>query len=65
MTEKIFDQHFYWRIDGLKVIKFSMEMQMTSQVTFSYENDKQQILLILAVIFKSSLQKSSKQAYNH
>ena len=44
MTEKIFDQHFYWRIDGLKVIKFSMEMQMTSQVTFSYGNDKQQIL---------------------
>ena len=60
MTEKIFDQHFYWRIDGLKVIKFSMEMQMTSQVTFSQENDKQQILLILAVIFKSSLQKNSK-----
>ena len=60
MTEKIFDQHFYWRIDGLKVIKFSMEMQMASQVTFSYGNDKQQILLILAVIFKSSLQKNSK-----
>ena len=60
MTEKIFDQHFYWRIDGLKVIKFSMEMQMASQVTFSYENDKQQILLILAVIFKSSLQKNNK-----
>ena len=60
MTEKIFDQHFYWRIDGLKVIKFSMEMQMASQVTFSYGNDKQQILLILAVIFKSSLQKNNK-----
>ena len=35
-------------------------MQMTSQVTFSYENDKQQILFILAVIFKSSLQKNNK-----
>lgn len=56
----MFDQHFYWRIDSLKVIKFGMEMQMTSQVTFSYENDKQQILLILPVIFKSSLQKNSK-----
>ena len=35
-------------------------MQMASQVTFSYENDKEQILLILAVIFKSSLQKNNK-----
>ena len=60
MTEKNVWSTFLLKNRQLESYKVQHGNANGEQVTFSYENDKQQILLILAVIFKSSLQKNNK-----